>query len=174
MGFFGNYSEVRDGIRVIAQPSFFEWSTAYTLWVPESSCVSEIYAIARCLRQVKYTRPFLGELSNIPFLVGLRQQGPTEILSDCQAAITISSGKHPGRFKGTKHLERRMFASQMAVEIGQIKFVHVPSDMNIADVQATYKDKQNFIKMRNGLAGHEFAATKIPVKRELGGADIKH
>ena len=102
----------KDGQKVLGDISVFDWNNCWTLWAPESGCVSEIYAIAVALRKIKYFRPFLNELAEIPFLEGLKQEAPTIIWSDCQAGIKIGDGEHPGRFKVTKHLERRYFGIQ--------------------------------------------------------------
>ena len=155
--FFGQYFEVRNGIKTLGNPSFFGWYSEYTIWVPESSCVSEMYGIAGTLRKAKYTRPFLGEISSIPFLAGVRQTEPTTIMSDCSSAILIARGQHPGRFKGTKHLERRVFAIQISNAIRQTQMELIASDLNVCDLLVTWKNANNYLKLRKVLSGHEYS-----------------
>ena len=108
--------------------------------------------------------------------VGFRQDWPTPIYTDSSSAKTIVEGKHPAQFKGTKHMERRMFASQQANQLKLTKIRKVMSPGNPADVLATFKDPQSFMKMRDVIMGHKFVLTEnnlLPVEKPARSVDDK-
>jgi hypothetical protein len=167
LSFIGNYFVVKEGVMEVGTPAFFDWSSSWTVWVAESSCVSELYAIALSLRKVKYFRPFINELASKIIAIGaLLQVSPTAIFSDCESAITIAQGSHPGRFKGTKHIERRFFSIQQAIEEMITIMARAASSLNVADILATYKNKAVFVIMRNILMGNVYAPPMRPFKLE--------
>jgi hypothetical protein len=165
--FLGSYFSNADGEVKIGKMAFFDWSTQWTIYVAESSCVSELYAIAVALRKVKFFRPFLAELATrVRALSDLEQKAPTHILSDCESAVTIAEGQHPGRFKGTKHLERRFFSIQQAIQLTIVEMRRCASQLNAADIGCTYKDVSNFVQQRLVLMQNTFAAPSRPFRIE--------
>ena len=156
--FLGSYFSEVGGELAIGKMAFFDWSTQWTIYVAESSCVSELYAIAVALRKIKFFRPFLKELAcRIKALRDLEQEEATPILSDCESAVTIAEGPHPGRYKGTKHLERRYFSIQQAVQLTIATMLRCSSQLNAADIGCTFKDSANFLKQRLVLMQNAFA-----------------
>ena len=165
--FIGEYFVSTHGVLTIGVPAFFDWCSVWTLYVAESSCVSELYAIATALRKVKYFRPFLEEIASlIKALAQLRQLVATPIYSDCESAVTIAEGGHPARFKGTKHLERRFFSIQQAIGLALARMARASSLLNCADIGATYKDASNFIQQRTVLMANSYGAPARPFARE--------
>jgi hypothetical protein len=163
----GEYFVSSNGICTIGAPAFFDWCSVWTLYVAESSCVSELYAIATALRKVKYFRPFLAEIAmTVKCLAQLSQPTATPIFSDCESAVTIAEGGHPARFKGTKHLERRFFSIQQAIGLGIARMDRASSVLNCADIGATYKDAANFVQQRTVLMGNTYDAPTRPFARE--------
>ena len=73
------------------------------------------------------------------------------------SAVTIAEGSHPGRFKGTKHLERRYFSIQQAVKLGFARLERCSSQFNAADLGCTFKDTSNFLRQRDVFMQNEFA-----------------
>jgi hypothetical protein len=165
--FLGEYFVKIDGICRIGTPAFFAWNSAWTLYVAESSCVSELYAIATALRSVKFFRPFLDEIALVVSALGdLRQIEATPILSDCNSAVLIAQGGHPARFKGTKHVERRFFSVQQAIALLLCKMLRASSTLNCADIGATFKDVANFLQQRLVVMANDYGPPKRPFKIE--------
>ena len=167
LAFLGEYFTRANGVMIIAKPAFFDWCSAWTHKVADSSCVSELYAIATSLRKLKYFRPFLREMAKlVKALAKLEQLAPTPIYSDCESAVTIAEGGHPARFKGTKHIERRFFSIQLEIALLTARMARASSALNCADIGATYKDVSNFVQQRNVLMGNVYAPPARPFKRE--------
>ena len=131
-----------------------DWTSAWSVWVTSSSYGSEICGIARGYKKALEYRSLLEE-------IGLAQTAPTKIINDCQSAITVMNHEHPGRAKGSKHVERRIFAAQQGIKAGLIQLIHVKSEDNPADILATYKDITNFTKLRTIVMGHEFSEERV-------------
>lgn len=129
--------------------SFFDWSSHWTETVTYSSCESEMFPISKATRIAFELRPLLAE-------IGFRQDWPTPIYTDSMSAKIIVEGNHPAQFKGTKHMERRMFAAQQANKLKLTTSRKVMSSGNPADVLATFKDNATFIKLRDIIMGHTF------------------
>jgi hypothetical protein len=165
--FLGSYFSTSATDVTLGRLAFFDWSTQWTIYVAESSCVSELYAIAVALRKIKFFRPFMQELaSRVLALRDLEQSLPSKILSDCESAVTIAEGKHPARFKGTKHLERRFFSIQQAVLLSVAEMGRCSSQLNAADIGCAFKDLANFLQQRMVLMQNKFAAPPRAFKIE--------
>ena len=167
MSFLGDYFLKVDGTNSIGKPAFFQWNSVWTLYVAESSCVSELYAIATALRSVKFFKPFLDEIASVvSALKELKQLDAVPIYSDCDSAVMIAEGGHPARFKGTKHIERRFFSIQQAIALSLCRMLRASSQLNCADIGATFKDVVNFIKQRMVVMGNDYGPPKRPFKIE--------
>ena len=128
------------------------------LKVATSSCVSELYAISDAYKQVLNLRGFLNE-QNFP------QEEPTPIYSDCESAMLIAGGVHPGRFKGSKHVERRHFMVQQGKLLNEIDLKRAPTDDNIADIGCAYKNAVAYLKFRFAIHQTKPDAPAVPYKK---------
>ena len=138
----------------IERPSFFDWANKFTINVPKSSTDSEIYSLDRGHRALLFWRPFLDEL-------GFPQKEATKLYTDSQAAWIILNGAHPGRFGGVKHLARRYFALQQAIQAGVVELLHLPSKDQPADLGAAFKGGPEFAHLRNIIMGNSFEAARV-------------
>ena len=125
------------------------WKNFWTPWVTSSSCESEMHPAALATKHAMYIRPLLSE-------IGFAQQNPTPVIADSRSTIIISKSDHPGRHKGTKHVERRLFVTQQAQLAGIINMIHCSSEDNPADLGSTFKSIANFETLRTMVMGHEF------------------
>jgi len=157
--FLGEYFDRNGPERVVGNIAVINWKQFWSLHVATGSMLSEIYSFASANREAKFLRSFMHEL-------GFPQEEATKVYSDCSSGLTVLAGEHPARFKGTKHLDRRILDSQQSHQLGIIYGLFCPSHLNCADLGSTYKDKHNYFAQRKVLHGYEIPPPTIPAKMD--------
>ena len=90
-----------------------------------STCEAELIALSAATCEVLWLRNLLWEL-------GFAVDGPTPIYCDNSGAVAVAN--NPVNYRHLKHVDRRHFFVQDAVNSGAVTVPHVDSDKNLADI----------------------------------------
>jgi hypothetical protein len=112
---------------------------------------SEYMAASAAVQEAMWTNRLLQQL-------GMRVSTPTVIYEDNRAAILFSD--HPGDYRRTKHIDTRRHFARDAVTNGDVRFVFVPTNEQLADgmTKALGQELHNTICTSNYLTNYEFPA----------------
>lgn len=118
-----------------------------------SSTEAEHSAAVEAVKEIMWLRQLLSEL-------GFPQLEPTPIFADSASMITLAED-YSGNHKRVKHYITRINFLIEQVKAGIVKFEHVSTDINIADILTKPLGPDQFLRLRPLLLGTHQGSTKI-------------
>ena len=131
--------KARTGIALQISNGFPLWYSKKQTLVALSTAEAEFIAINEAVKEVTFARIMLEEL-------GVPQDKPTEIKEDNQSCISMLEAKWAkGR---TKHVDRRVYNIQDAMDKKKISVVYCPTQLMVADMMTKNFAKPRFLNLK--------------------------
>ena len=111
-----------------------------------SSTEAENAAAVDAAKEVQWFRDLLNEL-------GFPQAEPTVVFADNSSMITLAQN-FSGNHKRVKHYLRRINFLIELIKTNVIRFIHVSSENNVADILTKPLGPQQFVRLRDILLGY--------------------
>ena len=125
--------------------AFFACSKKIKL-VTLSSTESEYVALCEAARDTIWLRRLLADM-------GFPQKEPTVVYQDNQSTIAFVAGHR--NHKSTKHINPKFHFTGEAVDNGEIRLVHMPTEHMVADVLTKALHRSHHLRLSSVLLNHE-------------------